>query len=130
MKQKKFISVVGVLILMICTVMSVTGCGKKSSTYMGSYSGKYTEKASLASRNWAGSVDKDGNFKVSLLDLSGNVTKTLDLKVSKDGVVSGNIKISENQTMTITGTIDKAYKVSCTGTVGGQEVLSFTGAKK
>ncbi|WP_029410596.1 hypothetical protein [Treponema pedis] len=129
MKQKKFISVVGVLILMICTVMSVTGCGKKSSTYMGSYSGKYTEKGSLASRNWVGSVDKDGNFKVSILDLSDKVTQTFDLKVSKDGAVSGNIKISDKN-VTITGTIDKAYKVLCAGTFGGQEVLRFTGAKK
>ncbi|WP_024466903.1 hypothetical protein [Treponema pedis] len=129
MKQKKFISVVGVLILMICTVMSVTGCGKKSSKYMGSYSGKYTEKESHGLRNWVGSVDKDGNFKVSLLDLSDKVTQTLDLKVSKDGAVSGNIKISDKN-VTITGTIDKAYKVLCTGTVGGQEVLRFMGAKK
>ena len=138
MKQRKVVSMIGVLVVMISTVAFITGCqqsngGKSSKTeiaaeYIGSYEGTFSGDIS---GTWKMSSDKFGSLAENFNDSSTDYPASG--KLESNGNLSGEMDVTAyNMKIAFTGTVDKS-----TGKVNGtwenatiNKRGTFTGSKK
>ncbi|MGF7108463.1 hypothetical protein [Treponema pedis] len=111
MKQRRTVSILGMLILAVSAVVLTVSCGKVPSKYIGSYSGTWSFSGYTG--NWKGEVDKDGKFNIKITTSTSSTD--IILTVLKDGVFSGSATIEKDKLIfkgsindkKVTGTISK-----------------------